>query len=82
MSSIEEFHHKFAIQTIPNPERKTPSGSVHYTYSVPPAHLCLSQRAGLSIILPTPHWKPWYRLPVTPVLNRPNNRLSIPRARA
>jgi len=34
------------------------------------AQLRLSRGAGLSIIHPTPHWKPWYRLSVTTVLNR------------
>jgi hypothetical protein len=41
-----------------------------------PLRLCLSGRAGLSIILPTPQWKPWYRLPVTPVHNCPQGWLT------
>lgn len=40
-----------------------------------PLELCLSQGAGLSIILPSPHWKPWYLLPDPPVINRPKERL-------
>src|ERR1035437_3277857 len=43
-----------------------------------PLEHCLSQGAGLSIILPSPHWKPWYLLPDPPVINRPRKRLYFP----
>jgi len=35
-----------------------------------PHQLCLSETARLSIILATPQLQPWYRLPVSQVLNR------------
>lgn len=44
--------------------------------------LCLSQVAWLSIILPTPHWKPKHRNIVAPALNRRGEWLWIPQARA
>jgi hypothetical protein len=62
--------HKPAARAAPQTDSKGPhsaSSRADYAFLV---QLRLSRGAGLSIILPTPQWKPWYRLPVTPVLNR------------